>query len=99
MEKKGEEKLLKLLGARGTKQILEFMSEHGAAQYKQMKGFTSTHALNRRLRELLGFNFIEHHFEREKGRREWYEITEKGKKLLKCMRAIIEVAEEKGGEK
>ena len=94
MEKRNEEKLLKLFGARGTKQILEFLSEHGTGQYKQMKGFASTPALNRRLSGLLVFNLIEHHFEREKGRKEWYEITEKGEKLLKCMRAIIEVAEE-----
>jgi len=94
MEKKDEEKLLKMLGARGTKQILEFMSEHSTARYKQMEGFTSTPALNRRLRELLSFNLIEHHFKREEGRKEWYEITEKGKKLLKCIEAIIEVAEE-----
>ena len=94
MGKKDEEKLLKLFGARGTKQILEFLSEHDTGQYKQMKGFTSTPALNRRLRGLLVFNLIEHHFEREEGRKEWYSITEKGEKLLKCMRAIIEVAEE-----
>ena len=95
MEKKDEEKLLKLLGSRGTKQILEFLSEHSTAQYKQMIGFSSTHALNRRVRELLAFNLIEHHFERmEEGRKEWYSITEKGEKLLKYMRAIIEVAEE-----
>ncbi len=94
MEKKDEEKLLKMLGARGTKQILEFMNEHDTARYKQMEEFTSTPALNRRLRELLSFDLIEHHFEREEGRREWYEITEKGKRFLKCIESIIEVAEE-----
>jgi DNA-binding HxlR family transcriptional regulator len=93
MEKKDEEKLLKLIGSTGTKQILELLSEQGAGQYKEMKGFTSTHALNRRLRELLSFSLIEHHFEREEGRREWYEITERGKELLKCIETIIEVVE------
>ena len=42
IEKKDEEKLLKLLGARGTKQILEFLSEHDTAQYNEMFIPTST---------------------------------------------------------
>jgi len=60
MEKKDEEKLLKLLGAKGTRQILEFLDEHGTAQYNQMTEFSSTYALNRRVRELLAFGFIPH---------------------------------------
>ena len=94
MEKKDEEKLLKLIGAKGTRQILEYLDEHSTAQYNEMTEFSSIHALNRRVRELLAFGFIEHHFERGEARKEWYSLTERGEKLLECMRAIIEVAEE-----
>ena len=34
MKEKGEEDLLKILGARGTKQILEFLNLHGLCQYR-----------------------------------------------------------------
>jgi DNA-binding HxlR family transcriptional regulator len=94
MEKKDEEKLLKLLGARGTKQILELLSEYGTIQYKQVEEFMSAPTLNKRLHELLTFGLIKHRSKREKGREKGDKLTEKGKKIMKCMEAIIEVAEE-----
>lgn len=90
MEKKGEEDLLKMLGARGAKQILEFLDQHGLVQYNQMKEFMNAYTLNIRLRQLLTFNLIQYHFkriEKERG----YKITEKGRKVLQHLRDVIEL--------
>ena len=97
MIEKDREEVFKLLGAKGTKKILEFLNDHGAAQYKQMAGFMSTPTLNTRLRKLLAFGLIEHHLEREKGRKEWYELTEKGMEVLQCLRDMLRVMEGKEG--
>ena len=92
MEEIREKDFLKLLSAKGTREILEFMNQHGTVQYKQMMQFVNTPTLNQRLRELLIFGLISHHLERVETRREWYEITEKGKHVLKHVRALIMIA-------
>jgi len=94
MDKKREEDLLKMLGLKATKDILEFLDQHGVAQYKQLQQFVNTHTLNTRLRDLLDFHFVQHHLVREEVRREWYEPTEKGLKVLGHLREIVELAEE-----
>ncbi len=93
MDKKREEDLLKMLGLKSTKDILEFLDEYGTAQYKQLQQFVNTHTLNTRLRDLLDFSLVQHHLVREEVRKEWYEPTEKGLKVLQHLRGIIEVAE------
>ncbi len=94
MDKKREEDLLKMLGLKATKDILEFLDERGEAQYKQLQQFVNTHTLNTRLRELLDFDFVKHHLVREEVRKEWYEPTEKGLKVLGYLRDIVRLAEE-----
>ena len=89
MEKKDEEEFLKLVTAMGTKKILELLDEYGTVQYKKMAEFMSTHTLNARLRKLLHFNLIEHHYEKEIRRKEWYKITDTGKKILQELRDLI----------
>ena len=83
-----ERDFLKMLGATGTKKILEFLDEHRTAQYKEMAGFVNTHSLNQRLRDLLDFELVSHHLERNPKRREWYSLTEKGKYALQHSRAL-----------
>ena len=61
---KGEKDLLRMLGARGTKQILEFLDQHGLCQYKQLEEFMNTHTLNIRLREMLTFGLVQFYFDR-----------------------------------
>ena len=63
--------LKKIRRETGTKQILEFISEHGTAQYKDFQPFMNAHTLNRRLRELLIFGLLEHHIEKEEKRMEF----------------------------
>jgi hypothetical protein len=60
MEEK--DKFLKIIGLTGTKQILDFISEYGTAQYKDFRPFMNTHTLNRRLKELLIYGFREYIF-------------------------------------
>ena len=94
MKEESEKRFLKLLGAKSTKQILEFLNQHGTAQYNQLMEFVNAPTLNARLRELLVFGLVSHHFERVEKKREWYEITEKGKKVLQHLRAMVELVTE-----
>lgn len=88
MKEEAKERFFKLVGAKGTNKILEFLSEHDTAQYKDLIVFSSSPALNKRLRELVAFNLIEHHIERIGKRKEWYSITEKGRKAFECMSTL-----------
>jgi len=85
-----KDEILKIFGRKGTMQIMEFLNRHNKVQYNQMKQFANTHTLNRRTLELLKYQLVEHHLEREKPRREWYEITEKGRKVLQCAQELLE---------
>ncbi len=44
--------------------------------------YANVPTLNTRLKQLLEFNLITHHLEKKELRKEWYEITEKGRKVL-----------------
>ena len=50
--------------------------------------------LNERLRKLLDFNLINHHVDKKAVRKEWYEITEKGRSILKTMEDMIRLIED-----
>jgi len=80
--------LFYILGLKGTIQILKYLREHKKAQYKDLRSVgLSIHLLNDRLRQLLKLNLISHHLvlKRRQKRKEWYELTEKGKKILKLI--------------
>ncbi|KYK37789.1 MAG: winged helix-turn-helix transcriptional regulator [Theionarchaea archaeon] len=94
MEKSREGKFLKMLGATGTRQILEFLGEQDTARYTQMEEFLNTHTLNKRLRQLLVFGLVRHHLERAETRKEWYELTEKGREVLQHLQALVELIAE-----
>ena len=83
-----EKNILKYLAARGAKQILEFLYEQDTARCHQMEAFMNTYTLNRRLHELLALGLIKHHFKKEGRRKEWYELTEKGEKVVQCLRNL-----------
>ncbi len=94
MEEKSGKEFLKLLGASGTWQIIEFIGQHGRAQYSQMRKFLNTNTLNTRLRQLLIFDLVCHHMERVETRKEWYELTEKGKKVLLLLQDLVSIIKE-----
>ena len=86
--------ILKLLGSKGTFDILKYLHEHKTGQYKHLMEFVNTPTLNDRLRRLLHFKLIEHHLEREDTRKEWYSITEKGKQVLNHLESIERLVED-----
>jgi len=94
MKEKGEEDLLKMLGARGTKQILEFLNQNGLCHYKQLEEFMNTHTLNIRLREMLTFGLVQFYFDRVETKERGYEITEKGEKILQHLRDLVALMKE-----
>ena len=82
---------LKVLGAKGAFDVLVYLDEHEKAQYRDLMGFVNTPTLNTRLRQLLTFEIISHHLEREETRKEWYELTERGKEVVNHLKAIMEM--------
>lgn len=92
MDEKREE-FLRLVGLKGTLDILRHLDQYGTGQYKDFTEYANVPTLNQRLKQLLEFNLIEHHLEKQDLRREWYEITEKGKKVLKILNEMIGLVE------
>jgi DNA-binding HxlR family transcriptional regulator len=87
MEEK-EKEFLALLGRKHTLEILDYIGEHRVFQYRDIQQFVSTHTLNTRLKQLRELGIIEHHFAREELRKEWYEPTEKGDRIIKYLRDL-----------
>lgn len=91
MDGKRREEFLRLVGLKGTIDILRHLDEHGTGQYKDFTGYANVPTLNQRLKQLLEFNLIEHHLEKQDLRKEWYEITEKGEKVLKILNDMVQL--------
>ena len=90
MDEQEEEAFLKMIGLKGTVPVLKFLNEK-EAQYKDLIRLATVDSLNTRLRQLLRFGLIEHHLERIEIRREWYSITDKGRKILNYLNEILEL--------
>ncbi|MBU7047517.1 MAG: winged helix-turn-helix transcriptional regulator [Theionarchaea archaeon] len=89
------EEFYKILGLRGTVKILKYLNEQGKARYIDLSFIISYASLNTRLTQLETLNIIEHHFNRGKEKREeWYELTEKGKKLILIFDQLEEIINE-----
>ncbi len=82
--------LIRLLGLSGTWNILHLLFKNGRGTYKEFTQSTNTRALNMRLNELIEHNLIEHRQVRNP-RREWYEITERGREIFGLVLKILEV--------
>lgn len=91
MERK--EDPLRLLTSKPTREILEFLDQHSYSQYKDLRAFVAIHTLNSKLRNLLSYELIEHHLERLDIRREWYELTDRGRKVLQFLKELAEIVE------
>lgn len=76
--------LMKIVGARKAKEILEYLKEHGPTRYKELNRLISTGTLNERLGELSDSGLI------QSEKRGLYEPTEKGKKVLQYLQGIEE---------
>ncbi len=91
-ESKSEEarELLRILGLTGTWEILHFLFENGTGSYLDSRQSINTHTLNTRLNALIEYRLIVHHQVRNP-RREWYEITEKGREIFRLLLKMLEV--------
>ncbi len=88
-----EREVLKLPGLIGTWEILTYLHEHDTGSYKHFRPYISDSTLNKRLNQLLRSGLIEHHLTREESKKEWYEITEKGRRFTKLMTAQLKLFE------
>lgn len=89
MEDKDIREFHKVLGLTATVDILKSI-EQGRGQYKDFLQIAGVAIINRRIRQLIDLKIIEHHFEREHKRREWYTLTKKGKRVVKAINRLEE---------
>ena len=82
MEDTQLKELLRVLGFTATIDILDSIKK-GKNQYKHFIPFASIATLNKRTKQLINLGIIEHHLTREEKRREWYTLTEKGKRIVR----------------
>ena len=84
------EAFIKVLGSRGAIFVLQFLDENKTAKYGQLQEYVNTHTLNTRIRDFLEYELIQHHMTREETRQEWYELTEKGRKVLNMLYRLMD---------
>ena len=89
MNKKEEQDFLKLMGSRGTIDILRYLSEHDGGYYEDFNLPFSYPTLHTRVRKLLKFDLIQRRVEKKGFKNEWYTITERGKKILEHLHDMI----------
>ncbi len=89
-----EEEFLKLISLKGTIDILRYLNEHGTAQYKDLIELVNEVTLYNRVKQLLKFDLIIHCLDKKDVRREWYEITEKGRKVLQILGTLKKLGED-----
>lgn len=85
-----EEVFFRLLSQSYTKEVLEFINERGKVRYKDCLTSFNSYTLNMRLRDLCSHKLVEHHIKNVDTRREWYQITEEGRKVVRAMKALRE---------
>jgi len=86
-------KFFRILGLTSTIDLLKSIQE-GKNQYRDFLTSMSMGTINRRLRELIKLGIIEHYFERKSKRKEWYTLTEKGKRILEAVIRLKKIFEE-----
>jgi len=87
--------LVEILGLTAALEILEKVNKCGKIKYKSLKPLASCSTINIRLLQLTHFGLLKHEMIRNKEKREeWYEITEKGRKVLGILERLQESAEE-----
>ncbi|MBU7045418.1 MAG: winged helix-turn-helix transcriptional regulator [Theionarchaea archaeon] len=91
MEK--QDQFIKVLGSKATRIILQFLEKEEKARYKELQQFVNTHTLNTRIKELLEFDLIQHHMIRDETRKEWYEPTERGRKVLELLNELANMVD------
>jgi predicted transcriptional regulator len=91
MDEEREARFLKLISSKSARVILKYVNEHDTTQHADLNAFMNTVTLNTKLTELLIYGLIKHHLSKRGIRKEWYTITEKGKKILQHLNEMIEI--------
>jgi DNA-binding HxlR family transcriptional regulator len=84
--------IITVIGRPGTVYILEYLHTHEKTQYTNLLETKAVPSLNVRLKQLLKLHLIEHHFVRKDTRKEWYEITEKGERVLQLIQKLQKIS-------
>ena len=87
----------RMMGLKGAAEILVTLDTMGKGRYKDMQKSLNTYTLNERIRDLLSYGLIEHHLVRENVRKEWYQLTETGKRVVEHMYGIVDAVLKKQG--
>lgn len=90
-----EEKDIAILGLKATKEILELLETQGAAPYRELTTVATPPTVNRLLRDLMNLDLVKCCRDIRDGvEKEWYEPTERGKKVVQCLRELEELMKE-----
>lgn len=89
------EKDIAILGLKATREILELLDTRGTAQHSELTTIATPPTVNRLLRDLMNLDLV-HCFRdiRDGVEKEWFEPTEKGKKVVQCLRELEELMKE-----
>ncbi|KYK32136.1 MAG: hypothetical protein HXS48_14000 [Theionarchaea archaeon] len=74
----------RVLGLTATVEILKSIQK-GKNQYLDFFTTASVSTINERIKQLITLGIIQHHLGREPKRKEWYTLTERGKRVLKAI--------------
>jgi len=86
--KENQKDFLSVLGRSSTKKILEFLDSHDNVQLDNLTHFATSFTLKRLFQELMEFNLIKCHVQMDNEKKVWYELTEKGTKILHALREL-----------
>ena len=93
MEDHDLKKLSRVLELKATREMLLSIHE-GKNQNKHFRAFGANATINERTRQLINFGIIEHHLIRDGRRREYYTLTERGKRIIEQMERKAEDTED-----
>ena len=80
-----------VLGRSSTKKILEFIDSHDNVQLDDLTHFATPFTLKRLFQELMEFDLIKCCVQMDNEKKVWYELTEKGTKILQALRELVAI--------
>jgi len=86
--KENQKDFFAVVGRSSTKKILEFLDSHDNVQLDDFTHFATPFALKRLFQELMEFNLIKCCVQMDDEKKVWYELTEKGAKVLHALREL-----------
>jgi len=86
--KKNQKDFFIVLGRNSTKKILEFLDNHKNVQLDNLTQFATPFTLKKLFQELMEFNLIKCYIQMDNEKKVWYQLTEKGTKILQALREL-----------